>query len=315
MDILNAFEVGSKATSIIRNPEITEVHSVFNRVINFWAGKRILSLSTRNVDVSQNTIVTDLDRENGWLAYGITKDSRIQIKNGHIYIDDCMAVDLRPAKIYTGIIDSENIIIKKQAAEENLKLLGELTSGPHCRIFPLSAYCREIPGMVASTSCNIGEDSFASYIIPPLLSLIKCMKEGLTQDLTLHANKILGLGNGLTPTGDDILSGIMLALALTGKALHFKDHILNSVNPAIVKDCKVLTNTLSAEFLHYSSFGYGSSTSEELIREVLSSSDKDRILSLSAKVLSIGHSSGFDLMFGIQIGIELGLQLEDLFKH
>lgn len=313
MDIIKTLEIGSEVLTIIEESENVHVHSVFNRVINLWVGNKIVSLSTQDVDASSNTVVTELTSAKGWPAYGISRNSHVAIQNTSIYLDNILVVQLWPSRLFTGKIISEDINLNKQVTHKNLQLVRNLTS--HCENSPLSLYCAEIPAIVKGNYSHGIADPYCSYIINPLLELTKRIKNRYIDALNLCANKIIGFGNGLTPTGDDILSGLMLSLAFTAKALDLEDYILSIVNPAIIQDSKELTNPLSAELLYYASKGLGSSSTEKLITQILNSSDEDLTAFLLNKVLSIGHSSGFDIVFGIQLGTELGLSLEEFFKH
>lgn len=313
MEIIKSLEIGSEVLKIIAESDNIHIHSVFNRVINLCAANRIVSLATHDVDVSPNTVVTELSPANGWPAYGLSRDSHVAIRNKSIYLDEVLVIELWPSRLFTGKIISEHISLDKQTAYKNLQLVRSLTS--HCENSPLSLYCAEIPAIVKGDYSRRITDPYCASIINPLRELTRLIQNGYTDELSPCAHKLIGFGNGLTPAGDDILSGLMLSLAFTAKALDCADYILNRVNPAIIRDSKELTTLLSAELLYYAAKGLGSASIEKFLTQILNSAEEDLTVALLNKVLDIGHSSGFDIVFGILLGTELGLSLHESFKH
>jgi Protein of unknown function (DUF2877) len=105
---------------------------------------------------------------------------------------------------------------------------------------------------------------------------------------------LIGLGPGLTPSGDDLLSGALVALASLG----FSD--------ACAALWKVLcghldrTNDISAAHLRSAATGYAASALHEAIDAIMSGRI-GRIAPALAAVSGIGHSSGRDAFAGALI--------------
>jgi hypothetical protein len=105
---------------------------------------------------------------------------------------------------------------------------------------------------------------------------------------------LIGLGPGLTPSGDDLLGGALVALASLG----FSD-----VCDALWKvlcghlDC---TNDISAAHLRSAASGYAAAALHEAI-DATTSGRIDRIAPALAAVSNIGHSSGRDAFAGALI--------------
>jgi hypothetical protein len=103
------------------------------------------------------------------------------------------------------------------------------------------------------------------------------------------AHGLIGLGPGLTPSGDDFLSGALAALQATGeRAAHAR---LSDVIAAALGS----TSALSACFLQAVASGH---VGEHLHRVVASAITGDVEAALTAAA-AIGHSSGWDMLAGV----------------
>ncbi|GIX49078.1 MAG: hypothetical protein KatS3mg131_3289 [Candidatus Tectimicrobiota bacterium] len=116
---------------------------------------------------------------------------------------------------------------------------------------------------------------------------------------------LVGLGEGLTPAGDDLLVG-MLAMwqaagLLAGKAA-LAAPWLKTVSPR--------TTALSAEFLRCALAGHFAEPLGRLVRALLAPPDQPW-LPLAQTLAGIGHSSGVDTLVGVALGATLvGLREE-----
>ena len=83
--------------------------------------------------------------------------------------------------------------------------------------------CRYLPNLMNSDSCDIDESSnLVEKACKALRLIIKAMRN-LDEDLLTREFKLLtGLGIGLTPSGDDILMGLMATTIITSQAAQKK---------------------------------------------------------------------------------------------
>ena len=108
-----------------------------------------------------------------------------------------------------------------------------------------------------------------------------------------HAVLLLGLGPGLTPSGDDVLGGMLLALSALQETI-FRDALWE----ALVPELGDLTNEISAMHLAVAADGLGADAVHRLINAALIGDAAD-IARHAKTVTAIGDSSGFDIMAGI----------------
>jgi Protein of unknown function (DUF2877) len=108
--------------------------------------------------------------------------------------------------------------------------------------------------------------------------------------LTSGASQLAGLGGGLTPAGDDFLSGAMLWAWLAHPAPHdYCDALLSASITG--------TTTLSAAFLRAAARGECSARWHDLLRELAGESDSELAQAVQG-VVALGHTSGADALAG-----------------
>ena len=103
---------------------------------------------------------------------------------------------------------------------------------------------------------------------------------------------LLGLGPGLTPSGDDFIGGAMVAL--TGLEMtSLRDALWNALAPLTATH----TNDISRAHLAATAEGFGSGTLHGLLEAVMVG-DADAIAPCIAALAEVGHTSGWDAMAG-----------------
>ena len=124
------------------------------------------------------------------------------------------------------------------------------------------------------------------FAVPTLLTLVKAL---------------VGLGEGLTPSGDDCLVGLLAVLHVTG----FLPCRAASPVQAQFRACVRLgTSQLSGEFLRCAFEGHFAEPLVMLVR-ALCAPATDAWPAYAATLATVGHSSGVDAMVGIALGCRL----------
>lgn len=100
---------------------------------------------------------------------------------------------------------------------------------------------------------------------------------------------LIGLGIGLTPSGDDFLCGALIAL----HALGYSD-LAKTLAKDLLSGAELRTNTVSLAHLRCAAMGLGGTTIHKVVNGLLQGG---RGLSLSA-LNNIGHTSGWDAFAG-----------------
>ena len=112
---------------------------------------------------------------------------------------------------------------------------------------------------------------------------------------------LLGLGPGLTPSGDDLLGGAMVVLHLLGLS-KLRDTMWTVLKPFAA----AATNDISLAHLAAASEGCGSAALHEALNSLLSGRSHSLRTNLAA-INAIGHTSGWDALAGALLALRAWL--------
>jgi len=121
---------------------------------------------------------------------------------------------------------------------------------------------------------------------------------GDSEDFRETAEKIVGLGPGFTPSGDDVLGGLLGTYNSLSQAVR---------RPRILFDLEFLkkrTNWISAKLLGYMQRGIFDDQVADLVRSV-ESANKDEFIVALETLLPRGHTSGVDISVGSVLALSV----------
>jgi hypothetical protein len=111
----------------------------------------------------------------------------------------------------------------------------------------------------------------------------------------LHA--LIGLGPGLTPSGDDLLGGALVALHLLDRP-DLAETLWHEISGAL----ETGTNAISRAHLAAAARGLGGATLHAILNDLLTGK-RDVLAARLAAVDRIGHTSGWDALAGATIAL------------
>ncbi|MQY02379.1 oxamate carbamoyltransferase subunit AllH family protein [Actinomadura macrotermitis] len=127
------------------------------------------------------------------------------------------------------------------------------------------------------------------------------------------AERIVGLGPGLTPSGDDILAGLLVTLRLAGGALGEGGRgggravwLAGWLGAAVTADAGTRTTALAATLLHCAAAGCAGAEVAAVLRGV---AGHEPVVPAVRRLLAVGHTSGADLAAGVLAGCRAVLAL------
>jgi hypothetical protein len=128
----------------------------------------------------------------------------------------------------------------------------------------------------------------------------------LEQDLRLvtrRGKELVGLGYGLTPSGDDFLGGLLFAArslhqACPGDFIWDDDAIFDLLGWA-----RTRTHPISHAVFSDLALGHGPEPLHDLMSGLLEGRGFKSNLDAALRVAAIGHSSGWDLLAGVVTGM------------
>ncbi len=144
-------------------------------------------------------------------------------------------------------------------------------------------------------------------------SLLSALIEFDADVLSERANGLLGLGPGLTPSGDDVLCGLTAGMSVIGTRFQRYRRRCDTLIGAISRDVLPLasshTTSLSATLLYWSTRG----VVVEPLHRILQSVGGDAPIARLDDVLILGHSSGSDMLTGVLLACTALSRWEEVF--
>jgi hypothetical protein len=141
------------------------------------------------------------------------------------------------------------------------------------------------------------DDDIVRRARPSARTLAAVCASGDVAALPNAARPLLGLGDGLTPSGDDFVGGVLFAQRLVGRGI-----ALDAAVARIVADAATLTHPISARLLADLGAGEGWAPLHDLAAALVAQ-DAGAVAAAVRGVTALGHSSGWSLHAGVMIGL------------
>ena len=250
------------------------VHSVYRKTVNLLIDGQLLALQASGSALSPLSLITALD-ESGMALPGLCAGAPASASPQELIVGGRFCFDLRRAAVY------------------DLQLAQTLTKEEEERLQRLSRKALALRSAGSFELLLTGRDiSGCAPFLPIAKKRLADAKTLLGRQLWADAadelRRLIGLGLGLTPGGDDFLCGILAGLSFCGRFTHPFTTALSAQIAAHLDD----TNDISAAFLRCALQGQYSLAVNRL--PALRSAKE--ILSVFS---GIGHSSGTDTLCGI----------------
>lgn len=268
------------------------VHSVFRRVVNFRSSDgRLFALTVPGVPCAPNSLIASspLASERGWPDLGLIAGVPLRLTLG-----------TGRAEVYRSFIHRLPAVVPPPDGWQGADVAAAKALATVTRL--------------AAASPLLTDERFSAVARPYLTRLTELVRATAvgspleTDEVARAAQGLLGLGPGLTPSGDDLLAGFMMAFAVACARRGQVELALEVVNPAIMREAPGATGELSLDFLRYAALGEGNELLDELV-EALSAGDEGRSAAVGAKLAQVGATSGLDQLLGVSLGFRLGLSV------
>ncbi|MFI6937831.1 DUF2877 domain-containing protein [Streptomyces sp. NPDC050418] len=271
------------------------VHSVFTRVVNVLTPDGLLiALAAWDAGHAPRTLTTDVT---DWTGCGLAAGQRVTFDRGVLTLD----VPGRPLRL---ALDGA------QAWNPDTPSLAHLGLG---RFAECAAYLDCLNrlhgpygGMLgAARDAGPMERAVAAALADGRTRFIAAVRTGEPAALRTAVLALLGLGPGLTPAGDDFLTGAALIAALPGSALGALIPVLQDV----LDTHPERTTDLSLATLREATDGRARAEVLDVLRLLADEADPQQLDVPVRKVLAVGHTSGSDTLSGLIAGLHLEEEL------
>ena len=147
-------------------------------------------------------------------------------------------------------------------------------------------------GLLSELAESLSSHAGAPSLVDQASAVCRAARRGDDAGVSRGVRRLLGAGEGLTPSGDDVLCAVFLVLGGLGEAAAI------ALLGATVQEQWAHTTSLSASLLEAARSGYAVPQVAALVGSCLRGNLAGVSESL-ASTLAIGHSSGRDLVAGV----------------
>ncbi len=161
------------------------------------------------------------------------------------------------------------------------------------------------------TISQASRDAFIRTACEASHDLLVSIRSLDSQGVSKASSRLIGLGPGLTPSGDDVLAGVMAAGVFFSLAYEGLRSEVRRINSWIISKVPGRTTTHSQILLNDASSGEIVRPLGQLLQGILCGDEVLSLISLTRQVMALGESSGKDTLVGVLIGLEAFMRLEE----
>lgn len=256
-------QISPYAKGCLQKLERFQMLSKFESVLNLWDGKNVLSLQTDQTALTPLSLV--LRREDFRAVSAALERDLSCSAGGGVLRGENWTIDAKEAKL---------VICRFPKREERCP-----KESLHC--------------LARAAQMLAKPDSLCQLVIPPQEQNFDAVQRSALELLERgKPEELMGLGGGLTPAGDDFLVGCLAFLYRYGT-----QRALDGLRDALYETGQ-RTTALSQAFLERAMEGEFSTPVLALFA-ALERGGQEKILTCTARLCAIGHTSGSDLLGGI----------------
>ena len=299
--ILRARLVGRKAKSLLAGPDFSgKIFAVLSTTIYLLGGDgEILWLALEGLPVHRRCLLTSF--QPGFLRIG----QAFWVQNNCLRIGRRITIQLDRVTEWepraAGPEQAEPLRTVNACFQELLASLPVPDKGAGLGpAIPLISAIAAGRGMTTFRA-----DSLVARASVPIGDMARaCLGQDIAQ-VARKGRELVGLGPGLTPSGDDFLGGLLFAvhflkIAYPGDFPGHQEPIVDLIEWAGTQ-----THPISHTILGDLALGHGPEPLHDVITALLTGEDLSRPTVGVARLVEIGHNSGWDILAGLLTGMLL----------
>jgi len=228
--------------------------------------------------------------------------SLFSVNDSHLHIEPSFTLDLHQALLWRA--DQVSTADVEEIIDIPAKVKAIFTSLDYSKV---KGFGRLIPHILLLVEG--GPTSLQPATTDPILSLAWPAIQDIARACLTHhqaeilqkAGSLVGLGEGLTPSGDDFLGGMLYCI-----------HHLKTIYPfltvppnqgAFIEGVKQRTNLISYSLLKDNALGHALEPLVLLLAAILTARPSEDVYRSISHLTSTGHSTGWDLLTGAFTGL------------
>ncbi len=144
---------------------------------------------------------------------------------------------------------------------------------------------------------------FVSAAAPAFVEVARACRDRAPERILAAGRALVGLGPGLTPSGDDFMGGLLFVVRQRSAALSERYGRESAELEEWLAWARPRTNTISHAILADHAAGQSAEPMHSLVGALLSDRPLEEILTAVRAVLAIGSTSGWDMLMGVLAGM------------
>jgi uncharacterized protein DUF2877 len=230
---------------------------------------------------------------------GLITGSQFQVEDRHLRIDSDFVFDLEGLSPWSEpSIDPNQILSSTELRTQIDTVFSKL------ELSNAKGFGQLIPDILSvlqnQSSFSIQTDPILAFAQPHVVNLAHACMHHQLDGITMAADKLIGLGSGLTPSGDDFIGGLLFAhqILRTTYAYCITDEL------AMMADSyRTRTHAISFTLLKDLADGHAIEPLHHILNDLLNAKPFETIEPLISQLTQVGNSTGWDLLAGVLAGL------------
>lgn len=290
---------GKHARAALADASTWRVRAVFRRSVYCQATHgAFVCVGSLSLGAGPLNILAPIPPEWIWQDFGVTRETQVKWSNMTLQFDGRLAFPFARARLWqpdAPVAGWERVVLCAG--------LDGLAAECHRRA-PLDGLAPTIPWILGKglpgTSVSGLDQALAEAAAAGIAALNAWLGSVVGGGNVLDSppqpvEKLIGLGPGLTPSGDDFLGGVLIAL----RALGWPD-VADTMGRWLLRRAGTRTHAISCAHLRCAADGAGAAVLHDTLVALVSPGAPGLGACLDA-LTTIGHSSGWDTMAGIAL--------------
>jgi hypothetical protein len=271
------------------------VHSVFKTAANIQGaggGLLLTLLAPGETDLPQGI---RLEALNGSRFEDLQLGAHVVCRDGMLNLGEALRVELLTASTWECALSSFNADLTDPAVEAAwLQAWYALRAKRAEMQAAMGSGGRSNPNLTQQSAFDRKTDEVMSGVLEATAKLDEAGTESL--------GRLVGLGPGLTPSGDDVLTGYLAGLWCTVRGKPERGAFLRAAAELVSRD-SVRTNDIARTYLCLAAAGQVSSRLVDLAAAICKGDDAKRAWAATAAAMQVGHTSGMESVRGLLLGL------------
>ena len=292
------FQALSVGIQVPPHPFSGTVHSVFRQACNLWLeGGTLLTLLPREKGNVPRGVRLDTSSDSVFL-HALRVGQPVACRGGILRFERSdFSVDLRTARSWHIDLKGLHIDLRRiDQAQAWAIAWSELKT--YYRRSDLSGIMEGFSPLEGSPILSEILRQQSAHSVPALL---QATRDFQFEDARASIRPLIGLGHGLTPSGDDFLVGYLTGLWSTAGNSPSRTQFLAALDVEISETARN-TNEISRAYLRSAIKGHVSEPIAKLAQQLSQANNASSVTAATQAALQVGHTSGADGVLGLLLG-------------